>query len=63
MNGEDLIARAKTVREAKGLHVRITGFPDRTEPFDYYAANEVQRDDIVRRAYYEAALRLGAGGA
>lgn len=43
-----LISRVKRVRDAASLHVRVTaGTP---EPFDYYAANEAQRDDFIRRA-------------
>lgn len=46
-NAEALIARVMEVRAAKGLHVRVTGFSHRTEPFNFYAKDEAQRDRFV----------------
>lgn len=36
-------------RRKAGLCVLVYGLPGRDKPFDYYASNEVQRDEFAAR--------------
>lgn len=47
MNVHALLEAKKAERTKKGLHVRV--FYDDHLPFDYYAVDEKQRDDFIRR--------------
>ena len=40
----------KAKRQAAALHVRVTGIPGRSDPFDYYAKDVASRDDFIARA-------------
>lgn len=52
-HADEIIRLAMSRADRLGLHVRVTGIPDRKEPFNFYAKDEASRDDFIRR--YKAA--------